>query len=94
MAFAEVAVDLRGHGRSSAPDRGCGAVDLAGAVAAWLRRLSTGPVVAMGHSLGGSVVSALAIEHPDPVRRLVGVDPAYLSSGPGTCHSAPDASGA
>jgi pimeloyl-ACP methyl ester carboxylesterase len=73
-----VAVDLRGHGRSSAPDRGYGAVELAGDVAALLRQLSVHPVIAVGHSLGASVVSALAIEHPDLVAGLVCVDPAYL----------------
>ncbi len=73
-----IAVDLRGHGHSSAPDTGYGAVDLAGDLADLLRRLSTGPVVAVGHSLGASVVSALAVEHPDLVSALVCVDPAYL----------------
>jgi pimeloyl-ACP methyl ester carboxylesterase len=73
-----VAVDLRGHGRSSAPDRGYGAVDLAGDVAALLRQLAVDPVIAVGHSLGASVVSALAIEHPDLITGLVCVDPAYL----------------
>src|SRR5215470_6266999 len=71
-----VAVDLRGHGRSSAPDQGYGAVDLAGDVAALLRQLSFGPVVAVGHSLGASVVSGLAVEHADLVSGLVCVDPA------------------
>jgi pimeloyl-ACP methyl ester carboxylesterase len=73
-----VAVDLRGHGRSTAPDQGYGAVDLAGDVAALLRQLSAGPVVAVGHSLGASVVSGLAVEHADLVSGLVCVDPAYL----------------
>lgn len=36
-----------------------------------------GPVVAVGHSLGGIIVSALAVEHPDLVRAVVAVDPAY-----------------
>ncbi|HTR68948.1 MAG TPA: alpha/beta fold hydrolase, partial [Mycobacteriales bacterium] len=35
-------------------------------------------VVAIGHSLGGSVVSALAVEYPERVTALVAVDPAYL----------------
>jgi pimeloyl-ACP methyl ester carboxylesterase len=73
-----IAVDLRGHGHSSAPDTGYGAVELAGDLAGLLGRLATGPVVAIGHSLGASVVSALAVEHPDLVAALVCVDPAYL----------------
>ena len=35
-------------------------------------------VVALGHSLGGVVVSALAVEHPDLVEAVVAVDPGYL----------------
>jgi pimeloyl-ACP methyl ester carboxylesterase len=73
-----IAVDLRGHGRSSAPPDGYGARDLAADLAALLRHLDTAPVVAIGHSLGGVVVSALAVEHPELVRGLVCVDPAYL----------------
>jgi pimeloyl-ACP methyl ester carboxylesterase len=73
-----IAVDLRGHGRSSAPAAGYSASDLAGDLARLLERLDTGPVVAVGHSLGGVVVSALAVEHPDLVSALVCVDPAYL----------------
>jgi pimeloyl-ACP methyl ester carboxylesterase len=73
-----VAVDLRGHGRSSAPPSGYGAVELAGDVAALAEQLDLPPVVAFGHSMGGIVVSALAVEHPALVRGLVCVDPAYL----------------
>ena len=32
----------------------------------------------MGHSLGGVIVSALAVEHPALVRAVVSVDPGYL----------------
>jgi pimeloyl-ACP methyl ester carboxylesterase len=73
-----IAVDLRGHGRSSAPADGYSATSLADDLAKLLEQLRTGPVVALGHSLGGVVVSALAVEHPGLVSRLVCVDPAYL----------------
>jgi len=72
-----VAVDLRGHGRSSVPTAGYDPRQLASDVAALARQLGLGPVVAMGHSLGGFVVSALAIEHPESVRAVVAVDPGY-----------------
>lgn len=69
--------DLRGHGRSPKPGTGYAAGDFADDLAALLRRLGTGPVVAVGHSMGGQAVTALAVEHPHLVRGLVVVDPAY-----------------
>ena len=59
-----IAVDLRGHGRSSIPAKGFGARDFAGDLAGLVDGLGCGPVVAVGHSLGGVVASALAIEYP------------------------------
>jgi pimeloyl-ACP methyl ester carboxylesterase len=73
-----IAVDLRGHGRSSAPAEGYSAQEFAADLAALLRSLGVSGVVAIGHSLGGPVVSALAVEHPDLVAGLVCVDPGYL----------------
>jgi pimeloyl-ACP methyl ester carboxylesterase len=40
--------------------------------------LGCGPVVAIGHSLGGVIVSTLAVERPDLVRAIVSIDPGYL----------------
>lgn len=73
-----VAVDIRGHGRSSAPDDGYTPQRFAADLAELLGHLGTGPVVAVGHSLGGVIVSALAVEHPDLVSAVVSVDPGYL----------------
>jgi pimeloyl-ACP methyl ester carboxylesterase len=73
-----IAVDLRGHGRSSAPEDGYNPSQFASDIAALLERLSVGPVLAVGHSLGGAIVSVLAVEHPELVRGVVVVDPAYL----------------
>ena len=73
-----IAVDLRGHGRSSAPEHGYGALDFASDLAGLLDTLKVERVVAFGHSMGGVVVSALAVEHPERVDGLVCVDPAYL----------------
>ena len=73
-----IAVDLRGHGRSSVPDGGFDPLTFAADIAGLLDQLDVGPVVAVGHSLGGVIVSALAIEHPDKVQSIVSVDPGYL----------------
>jgi pimeloyl-ACP methyl ester carboxylesterase len=75
-----IAVDLRGHGRSSAPEKGYEARNFADDIAGLIDELGCGPVVAVGHSLGGLVVSALAVEHPSLVQAVVSVDPGYLVS--------------
>jgi pimeloyl-ACP methyl ester carboxylesterase len=75
-----IAVDLRGHGRSSVSAEGYRPRQFADDLAALLRLLDVGPVVAIGHSLGGVIVSVLAIEHAELVRAVVAVDPAYAMS--------------
>jgi pimeloyl-ACP methyl ester carboxylesterase len=72
-----VAVDLRGHGRSSAPEDGYDPRTLASDVVALLEHLGLKSVVVMGHGLGGSVASLLALEHPRRVRAIVTVDAKY-----------------
>lgn len=73
-----IAVDLRGHGRSSAPEDGYSATQMAVDLAGLLEFLGVRRVIAFGHSMGGVVVSALAVERPELVAGLVCVDPAYL----------------
>src|SRR3954451_16347255 len=73
-----IVVDIRGHGRSSVPDDGYEPKQFAADLAGLLEHLDVGPVVAMGHSLGGAIVSALAVERPDLVSAVVSVDPGYL----------------
>jgi pimeloyl-ACP methyl ester carboxylesterase len=72
-----IALDLRGHGRSSAPAAGYDPRQLAEDVAAVLRALEATSAVVIGHSLGTVVASALAVLHPEMVRGLVLVDPIY-----------------
>ncbi|MFG1999441.1 alpha/beta fold hydrolase [Spirillospora sp. NPDC048911] len=72
-----IAPDLRGHGHSSAPATGYSPEDLAADLAALLDHLGLDQVIAVGHSMGGMVASALAVERPGRVRALVCVDPAY-----------------
>jgi pimeloyl-ACP methyl ester carboxylesterase len=77
-AHRVIAVDIRGHGRSSVTDKGYQPRQFAADIAGLLDQLDTGPVVAIGHSLGGAIVSALAVEHPELVQAVVSVDPGYL----------------
>ena len=77
--YRVITVDLRGHGHSSAPD----APDTytpkgyAADLAELLDYLDAKPAIAIGHSMGGATVVALAVEHPEAVRAVVPVDSAY-----------------
>lgn len=75
-----ITIDNRGHGRSSVPDSGYDHADFANDAAKLLDHLGCGPVVAVGHSLGGVIVSSLAVERPDLVQAVVSIDPGYLIS--------------
>jgi pimeloyl-ACP methyl ester carboxylesterase len=68
-----LAVDLRGHGRSGAPELRDTTVDrLADDVHTVLRqRVPRGPVVLAGHSLGGMAILEFAHRYPDVFRRRV-----------------------
>jgi pimeloyl-ACP methyl ester carboxylesterase len=72
-----IAADNRGHGRSSTTGGGYTPRGFAADLAALLEWLKVGPVVVVGHSLGGVISSALAVEHPRLVKAVVVVDPAY-----------------
>jgi pimeloyl-ACP methyl ester carboxylesterase len=77
QAHRVIAVDLRGHGRSSVPEGGYTPRGFARDLDAFLDRLDVGPVVAVGHSLGGLVVSTLAVEYPDRLRAVIPIDAPY-----------------
>jgi len=68
-----LAVDLRGHGRGPRPPQPFRLVDVADDLAALLEVLDTGPVIAVGFSLGGPVTQLLWRRHPEAVRGLVQV---------------------
>lgn len=70
-----IAVDLLGHGGSEKPGSGYSIPNQADLVAQAIVALGVErPVEAIGHSLGGSVVTALAQEHPQLVDRVVIID--------------------
>jgi 3-oxoadipate enol-lactonase len=66
-----VALDHRGHGRGPRPAQPFRLTDVADDAAALLRHLGTGPVVAVGYSMGGPVAQLLWQRHPDLVAGLV-----------------------
>jgi pimeloyl-ACP methyl ester carboxylesterase len=72
-----IAPDLRGHGYSSTPPGGYSPQHFAADLTLLLDHLGTGPVVAVGHSMGAQIASILAVEHPERIVALVAVDPGY-----------------
>lgn len=71
-----VALDLRGYGGSEKPGSGYSMEDQAAFVAEALARLGVRDATVVGHSLGGTVVTALNEGFPKLVRRLVIIDQA------------------
>lgn len=65
-----IALDLPGHGESD-PAAGSSVEEYAAAVADFLIELGCGPVLVVGHSLGGSIAIALAARRPGLVQGLV-----------------------
>lgn len=71
-----IALDLRGFGGSEKPTSGYSMPDQAAFVAEALKRLGVHRATVVGHSLGGTVATALAEVPGDYVGRLVIVDQA------------------
>lgn len=71
--------DARGHGLSSAPDRGYGYEEHASDVVGLLRGLGLAPPILLGHSMGGMTAAVVASQGAGTVRGLVLVDPTFQS---------------
>ncbi|GIH80709.1 alpha/beta fold hydrolase [Planobispora longispora] len=80
--YRVIAADMRGHGYSSAPETGNTPRAMADDLARLCAGLGVGSCVAIGHSMGGQIVSHLAVEHPSLVSAVVAVDPGYGFAGP------------
>jgi pimeloyl-ACP methyl ester carboxylesterase len=71
-----IRVDLLGHGGSDKPSAGYSIDDQATAAAEALAKLGVVNATVVGHSLGGSVVTALAQQSPQLATRVVIIDQA------------------
>jgi pimeloyl-ACP methyl ester carboxylesterase len=69
--IGSVALDLPGFGASPPPPTAAGARGYAAAIADAVGELAGGPLVVVGHSLGGRVGVVLAATHPELVDGLV-----------------------
>ena len=80
VEFAPVAIDMRGHGASSKPERGYLYDDYIGDLEGVLDALGMERPLIMGHSLGGIVTLWWASRHPDAAAALV-IEDSPLRSG-------------
>ena len=71
-----IRVDLLGHGGSEKPGGGYSMQDQASAVAEALAKLGVVDATVVGHSLGGTVATALAVQSPRLASRVVIIDQA------------------
>lgn len=60
-----IAVDLAGYGRSPAPQEGVSMADQAAAVWELVDRISDGPVIVQGNSMGSEVAMHMADQRPE-----------------------------
>ncbi len=72
--------DLRGHGKSSAPDYGYRYEDHANDVVGLINSLGISPAILIGHSMGGLVAAVIASHHPALIRGLILADPTFIGS--------------
>jgi len=80
--YRVVALDLPGFGLSDKP---IGSYSLATTVVRiqnFIARWTRGPVVIVGHSMGGEIAAAVALAQPPPVAALVLISPAGYALGP------------
>jgi len=69
--YRVISVDLRGHGRSSAPAGPYAIPQMAADVYALVQQLDLGQVCVIGLSMGGRVALYLGLEYPDALLALV-----------------------
>jgi len=76
-----IAADFQGHGRTGDVDRPLSSEGLASDVLGLLEYLGIARVDVYGFSLGGAVALALAVRHPDLVRKVVCGSISYNAGG-------------
>ncbi len=81
--YEVIAVDTRGHGRSTLDDRPMTYPLLADDMAKLLEELRVGPVTIVGHSDGGVIGYILAAKYPTKVRALVANGANFRKTGRG-----------
>ncbi len=72
--YRVAALDIRGHGESSAEWPSYTRTDVAGDIAALVRHLG-GPAVVVGHSFSGGAATIVAARHPELISAVVELGP-------------------
>ena len=78
-----VAPDLPGFGFSEKPSGPYDLASMVGRLSDFIDRWTNGPVVIVGHSMGGELAAALALERPDRITAAVLIAPAGAGLGMG-----------
>lgn len=81
--FRVLAFDLPGFGGSTKPDADYTVSAMTARLEALLDRSTSGPIVLVGHSMGGELAASLALARPDRVISLVLIAPAGWNVGLG-----------
>ena len=71
-----IAIDLPGFGGSAKPDTSYSLAALTSRLSSFIDRWTTGPVVVVGHSMGGELAASLALARPDRVKLVILIAPA------------------
>lgn len=80
-----LAIDLRGHGKSDAPQCCYGYADFANDAALFLDAMGIAKADVIGHSLGSLTAQLLAAQHPDKIDQLVLISSTTgIGGGPGS----------
>lgn len=74
--YQVIAIDLPGQALSDKPDAPYDLASYQRRLGDFLARWTTGPVITVGHSMGGELAAALALDHPDRVVAAVLIAPA------------------
>jgi pimeloyl-ACP methyl ester carboxylesterase len=80
--YRVIALDLPGFGLSDKPDRPYDLGSYDRRLSDFLRRWVRGPIVIVGHSMGGEVAAQLALSHPDRIVAVVLISPAGYALAP------------
>jgi pimeloyl-ACP methyl ester carboxylesterase len=73
--FDVIMVDMRGHGKSNAPEEGYTLTVMAGEIVALIKELGLVKPIIMGHSMGAITALTLAGLYPDIAKAIILEDP-------------------